>query len=277
MQSRSWLGRPTFCICILIVAAIVPSCVKHSAMTTTLDSGPVLNDQQVRRLATLRVFFGHKSVGANILQGVRDLMAADPNLTLRIVNSADPASVTGPALIEAEVGENGNLRSKNAAFAAALANGMGAQGGIAMFKYCYVDIADSTNVQATFEEYRRGMQALQSVHPNLTIVHITVPLTTAESGPKAWLKSVLGRRTARADNVKRNKFNRLLRQAYAADSIFDLAEIESTRPDGSRSYFPVGNDMIYTLAEEYTTDGGHLNELGRRTVAKQLLTFLVTV
>lgn len=145
-----------------------------------------------------------------------------------------------------------------------------------MYKYCYVDVTDSTDVLHLFEQYRLGMESLQAEYPHLRIIHITVPLTTVEPAAQAWVKDVLGRHTARAANVKRNQFNRLLKQTYPADSIFDLAEVESTRPDGSRSYFSTGNERIYTLAEEYTTDGGHLNALGRQAAAQKLLALLAT-
>jgi len=243
----------------------------------TMASTFALSDRQIRALAAKRVFFGHMSVGGNILEGVKDLMAADSRLKLNLVTSADPSSVQGPALIESEVGENGMPSSKNTAFAAALSKGMGTQGGIAMYKYCYVDVTDSTDVQHLFEEYRRGIESLATEHPSVRIIHITVPLTTVEPAPKAWVKEVLGRHTARAANIKRNQFNRLLKQTYPADSIFDLAEVESTLPDGSRSYFSSGTDRIYTLAEEYTSDGGHLNEVGRKAAAERLLTQLASL
>ena len=107
------------------------------------------------------------------------------------------------------------------------------------------------------------------------IVHITVPLTTVEPTTKAWIKSMLGRTTERDVNVKRNDFNSLLRKTYSAtDPIFDLAEVESTQSNGTRSYFTRDGEKIYTLAAEFTTDGGHLNEAGRRGAAEALLQVL---
>ena len=260
-----------------LAAAFTVTCGPRSMTATTEIQQPKLYDQQVAKLATLRVFFGHKSVGANIVEGIRALMATDPALQLKLVASDKPASIVGPALMERDIGENGKPQSKNAAFTAALSKGMGNEGGIAMFKYCYVDVTESTDVPAMFADYRRTIQEVESAHPEIKIVHFTVPLTIADSGIKAWIKSVLGRRTEKADNLKRNEFNRLLKQAYPGNSIFDLAEAESTRPDGSRSYFVSGSDEVYTLAEEYTSDGGHLNELGRRVVAQRLLAFLATI
>jgi len=246
---------------------------------STSDANRVLlSDQQIASIESKKVFFGHQSVGANIIQGLRDLMVRDPRLKLKIVTSADPESVPGPAVVESSIGQNGNPRSKDEAFAAILDKGLGRQGGIAMYKYCYVDIDASTNVQQMFENYREEIEALRVKYPLLKIVHITVPLTTVEPATRAWVKTLLGRATERDADAKRNEFNRRLRQTYAGrDPIFDLAEGESTSPDGSRSYFIRDNERVFTLASEYTTDGGHLNEAGRLALAERLLFLLAII
>jgi len=243
--------------------------------STSVVNTVKLSDRQISSLATKKIFFGHQSVGADVVQGIRDLMAEDPSLKLNIVASASPESIHAPAFVESPIGENRKPQSKNQAFAAILANGMGAQGGVAMYKYCYVDIDLSTDVKRLFDDYRNQVSALKSQYPRLTIVHITVPLTTVDMDMKSWVKILLGRPTIRDVAAKRNEFNQLLRQTYVGtDPIFDLAEIESTLPDGARSYFTRGTQQIYTLTPEYTTDGGHLNAVGRRAAATALLQIL---
>jgi len=71
-----------------------------------------------------------------------------------MVASADPQSVSGPAFVDSPIGENGKPQSKNEAFAEILAKGIGTHGGIAMYKYCYVDIDSSTDIRQMFERYR---------------------------------------------------------------------------------------------------------------------------
>jgi len=260
---------------VLFLFLALSACRRNAVESTSVSKGATLSDQQVQILGTKKVFFGHQSVGGNIIQGIRDLRVADPRLKLNIVHSAEPESLLAPAFVDFEVGNNGNPQSKNEAFAAILEKGMGKQGGIAMFKYCYVDIDSSTNVQQMFESYRKEITVLKLKYPLLQFVHITVPLTTVEPATKAWIKTILGRTTARNINAKRNEFNKLLRENYAGtDPIFDLAEVESTHPDGSRSYFMSNNEKIYTMAPEFTTDGGHLNEAGQRAAAERLLLVL---
>jgi hypothetical protein len=264
----------------LVLLLTLSACQRQTAELETLGKDVVLSDQQVRSLATKKIFFGHQSVGDNIVQGIRDLMAADPRLQIKIVTSADPQSVSGFAFVETHIGVNRDPRSKTEAFAAILDKGFGAQGGIALYKYCYIDFGTATDVERVFDNYRKGIADIRQKYPSLTLVHSTVPLTADEASTTAKdrIKAVLRRILGRDPNVKRNQFNHLLWQTYGGrDPIFDIAQIESTRSDGSRCYFTRGMTKIYTLAPEYTTDGGHLNELGRRKIAEQLLLVLANL
>ena len=257
---------------VLFLLTVLCSCGKRTLEITASPDSDMLSDQQIASLTAKKIFFGHQSVGNNIIQGIRDLASADPRLRLNLVKSSDPQLVSGPAFVEFEIGQNGNPQSKIHAFTEVLEKGMGAQGGVAMFKFCYVDIDSSTDVPKMFDSYRAGISALKARYPSLKIVHVTVPLTTVEPAAKAWIKSLLGRVTLQELNVKRNQFNNLMRQVYAGkDPMFDLAEVESTHGDGSRSYFTQGNEKIYALASEFTADGGHLNEAGRQVTAARLL------
>ena len=86
------------------------------------------------------------------------------------------------------------------------------------------------------------------------------------------MKSLLGRCTERDRNRSRHDFNERMRQTYAGrDPIFDLAEAESTFLSGTRSFFRHKGREISSLVPEFTSDGGHLNAIGRKAVAKRLL------
>jgi len=237
----------------------------------------LLTDKQIASLAMKKIVFGHQSVGNDIIDGIRDLTRLDPRLKLNLVKSADPHLVSGSAFVEFELGRNGNPKSKIDAFTAILDKETKTPNEIALFKFCYVDIDSSTDIPKMFAGYRDGISRLKAKHPCLSIVHVTVPLTTVEGAAKAWIKSLLGKVTRRDMNVKRNEFNRLMRQTYAqTDPIFDLEEVESTLGSGLRSYFTRGKEKVYTLAPELARDHGHLNEQGRRLAAERLLVALAS-
>ncbi|MBV8357949.1 MAG: hypothetical protein JO189_08440 [Deltaproteobacteria bacterium] len=231
-----------------------------------------LDNASWQKLTERKIYFGHQSVGSNIIDGIRDLKKTYPQLHLHIVHSGDPSEVEKPTFIESLVGRNRDPESKTADFLGALKRGMGVQGGVAMYKFCYVDMSRNTDVGKLFDEYRAAAALIKARYPRVVQVHITMPLTTAEAPVGAFAKRLLMRTTDRDLDLKRNQFNDLLRQEYTGrEPIFDLATIESTRIDGSRTFFESGDKRVYSLAPEFTNDGGHLNELGRRIVAEQLL------
>lgn len=247
--------KRTILFTILVSIAVASSCGGSSSQTLSPPSQNAtwpLSDAQVQHVLSEKVFFGHQSVGGNIVQGIHDLMGSDSRLLLNMVSSSNPASIAAPAFIDALIGANGDTASKDAAFTTIVDNGYGSQGGIAMYKYCYVDIDDNSNVQQLLQNYTGTINALKARYPSLTVIPVTAPLMTGPS-------------------TGRDKFNTLLRTAFANTPIFDLAAAESTHADGSRSSTTVGGVTVYTLASEYTNDGGHLNTVGRQAVAKQLL------
>jgi hypothetical protein len=235
----------------------------------------MFTESQVSKLAQKKIFFGHQSVGNDVVQGIRDLMVQEPRLKLNIVTSTDPQLVQGPALIESPIGANRDAQSKDAAFTAIVEKGFGDQGGIAFYKYCYVDVDSATDVPRMFERYRRVTAAIGTKYPRIRIVHTTIPLTTVDPGLKSWIKTALGRNVPLNLNTRREQFNDLLRQTYLGkEPVFDLAEVESTHLDGSRSYSRRKGKKVCTLASDLTSDGGHLNEPGRRAAAERLLLVL---
>jgi hypothetical protein len=147
---------------------------------------------------------------------------------------------------------------------------------VAFHKYCYADILEATDVPAVFDHYQRTMARLRADCPEVVFVHVTVPLVRVQSGPRAWIKRLLGRAPGRyAGDLARERFNQLMRGTYAGrEPLYDLAAVESTGPDGRREVIRAGGRSGYALVPAYTADGSHLNETGRRRAAEALLTVL---
>jgi hypothetical protein len=246
-------------------------------MQTALDT---VDASSWERLARKRIFFAHQSVGAGIVDGMSRIAAEDDKsrgtVRLKIVEGTDPALLRTPAFLHARVGTNGDPSSKMDAFSALMLGDLGDSTDIAFLKLCYQDVTAGTDVKRLFDEYETCMSRLAAARPAITFVRLTVPLTSVQTGWKAWLKALLGRPAGgAADNVKRNQLNDLLRSAYGGRApLFDVALLEAERPDGSRATFASGGERYDLLAREYTDDGGHLNERGRRFVAGRLLVFL---
>ena len=227
------------------------------------------------KLAGKRIFFGHQSVGYNILAGVEDLERESQAPKLKIIEMTGQNIPAGPALIHERVGTNGNPFSKCDDFARKL-EGLEPGIDIATFKFCFVDITARTDVAAVFDYYKKTMAKLKLKYPATRFVYVTVPLTTVQEGPRAFIKKLLGWPVGGYDdNIARNVYNELLRKEYEGkDPVFDLALAESEGGTGSRCSFTVAGKSYPCLRPDFTTDGGHLNERGRKIVARRFLEVL---
>ena len=232
-----------------------------------------VQNEGVKTLTAKKIFFGHASVGNNIIDGIRDVIVDDQRLqSVNIVKLSSGYSINGPGIYHDKNGKNGYPRIKIDAFKKRIENGLGENVDIAFFKLCYVDINKETDVKEIFNYYSETMDNLKKTFPSVTFVHVTTPLYAHAWGLKGFIKNLL-----RGDpsNIKRNKYNELLRNKYEGnDPIYDLAALESTLPDGKRASFTHEGEEFYALAKQYTYDGGHLNETGRYLAARELLRVL---
>jgi hypothetical protein len=230
--------------------------------------------EEWQRLAARRLFFGHQSVGGNVIEGVQELLQANPAIPLRVVETNDPAQMAAPGLYHGYVGKNGEPETKLADFTR-LAAAVG-DSGTAMVKFCYVDITAQTDPAALFARYKAAVDSLRARHPGLTIVHVTLPLQVDPGTMFHWRTVLRGKQTPyRTLNTIRAQYNQRMREAYDGhEPFFDLAHFQSILADGSVGRLThKGFDVEY-LAPEWTYDGGHLNEAGRKRIAQA---FLVTL
>jgi len=232
-----------------------------------------------QELSKKKIYFGHQSVGFDIMAGIDDLLKENPEINLNIVETNNTSGHKGGILAHSKVGKNAEFNSKVDGFVDYINESIGDSSDIATIKFCYLDISYNTDAQKYFERYVQEISIIRQKYPNLTIIHFTVPLTEKQTGMKAWIKRVLGKPLAGVDdNINRHLYNEMLSKKYnEKEPILDIAKIESTFPDGSRSTFNKDGKTYYSLIPEYTYDGGHLNELGRKKVAEQFLLLLANL
>jgi hypothetical protein len=224
--------------------------------------------------AKVRAFFGHQSVGNNVLGAVPGVYARADVAAPPIVGLSDSPDSTDGYLMEALVGTNEDPQSKMRDFAEIVTGPTGDSLDVALMKFCYVDITADTDVDSLFQQYKSSMEQVSAERPNITLLYATVPLTTgSEGGLKGRIKSLLGRDDSElADNVARERFNALIRGEYQATGrLWDIAAVESTTPDGTRVAGDFEGSEYYSLYRGYASDNGHLNDLGSAEAAAALL------
>ena len=234
---------------------------------------------QWESISKKKIFFGHQSVGRNIVEGMKDVLKDYPQVKITIINSDKPQDLIPGIFEHSEIGRNEDPESKINGFSKLVRLGIGNNADIAFFKFCYVDITASTNAEALFKNYQETMEQLKKEYPDVKFIHFTVPLLRQPGKSiKSSIKKFLGRGDGFFDNshnIARNRYNELLKSAYEGrEPVFDLARLEAISPDKTLSFFNDQGKQILSLCPEYTEDGGHLNAVGRKAVAEQLLVFL---
>jgi len=252
---------------------------KTDTNKVTLPSIDDVPRESWAKLAGKRIFFGHQSVGYNIVDGITDILKERAYIKLNIVEARGPAGFDKPVLAHAQVGRNTDPVSKIESFREVMDAGVGDKVDIAFFKFCYVDIMRDSDPGKIFDSYSSAIEEFKSRYPRTKFLHVTVPIRSVPKGVKKNLKQsvklLIGKPGVLDDNMMRERYNKFLSDAYGStEPFFDLALAESVNPDGFRCYAAKGAEKVHVMAPEYTDDGGHLNSRGRKKVAEQLLIIL---
>jgi hypothetical protein len=254
--------------------ALLLGCKKENPRGIELDAE---TRNALQRVSQGQVFFGHQSVGANIVDGIKGLAEQFGGGKLNVVEIGKENFPVKNFFAHGKIGRNESPKSKCEAFQGILRSGLGNKVDIALFKFCYIDIRERDNEKEILNLYKSTLETLKSEYPKVKFIPVTVPLTSNESAWKYIAKKMLGKETERGNNIKRNQFNELLRETFKEETVFDLATMESKRPDGSREKFNGEKDTYYSLVPEYSSDGSHLNDYGSQRVAKELILLLERV
>lgn len=232
-------------------------------------------DKALLELSGKTIFFGHQSVGKNVIDGIESLNKDVLYIKdLRDVNLINVGNEN--AFYHNVIGRNTYPEEKIEDFIKLLNVNTIAKIDIAFMKFCYVDIGYQSSPEKIYEMYKNSIEKLEKKYKDTAFIYLTIPLTARETDIKSILKRLLGKYTSgKEGNIKRSIFNNILREEKKSTGrLFDIAEIESTCPDGSREKFLVDGIAYESLVKDYTDDGGHLNDLGKKIVAEKLILFL---
>ena len=243
--------------------------------TPIYDTGTDNAGDLIEQISDAKIYFGHQSVGRNILAGLEAWQDAT-GTSLAIVESRDFSTVPESAFVHFAVGQNGDPSGKVDDFVSLMETVSVEEHPLAFFKFCYVDFNPETDVKGVYEYYKKNMLELKDRFPHIRFLASTVPYTGVQTGLKGRVKKILGRAPNGAlENGKRKEFNDMILNDLASTfPVFDLAAAESTRPDGSIETFRYKGKEYPCLPSFYRSDMGHLNEEGARIVSFNLLAFL---
>lgn len=236
---------------------------------------PVATSADLQVIAGHSVFFGHKSVGYNILDAIPGVFEEGGVPVPAVVESR--VAPSGPAIVHTAIGENGHPLEKIAEFDRVMRGGMADAVDVAVLKLCYVDFREArVDVGEVFAAYRDTLAALARDYPDTAFVAATTPLT-ADRGPLGKVRAAIGRGDTLGPehNVVRQQFNALMRAEYTRPgTLFDIGAVQSTDADGARVAFERDGDTFYAMDQAYASDPGHLNAHGAAIAASAFVAVL---
>jgi hypothetical protein len=219
------------------------------------------SDAVVARVASIKVFFAHASVGSNIVSGLASLHSSTPARYPLVTvgeDGAPPTQTTAGTFYEYARGNPG-WASKIALFSQYMGNGWGtSKVDVAMDKFCYIDQG------ANWQTYRDTMLSLEGRYTGTAFVYWTMPLMA----------------TTDNDEVLRATHNRNLRNWIAGQDgkvLFDIADIEAWDVGANHHTFVRGVDTCEQMDSAYCADctgGAHLNAVGQVRIATAVYSLL---
>ena len=241
--------------------------------TNSMKELSSITEADLQTLSSKKIYFAHMSVGYNILEGVQMIADENSSINFRIVETRDKSAFSKPVLAHSRIGENSQPKYKMDDFIKVLDSGIGDSADVAFLKFCYVDIDRDTDIEEMFASYIKMTETIQQKYPDLTLLHLTVPLVVK---PRDW-KGKINKYLMRDRNIKRNQINSMYRNHFNESELFDVALYETILPEGERYHYRIWGKKVYVLRPELTYDGGHLNETGSRLIGEQLIIKLAEI
>ena len=159
-------------------------------------------DNNLQKVASQKIYFGHQSVGNNIMEGLQEILASNQEYKLNIIESGDAVPDSGGFFLHTRIGENTKPNMKCDDFIQQLNPELVSKLDMAMFKFCYIDINRDTDVDALFEYYRNTISTVREKYPYLTIIHVTSPVRHSPDDFKTKIREVIGKFTGKPNNSK---------------------------------------------------------------------------
>ena len=138
-----------------------------------------ITDSEMKNASGLRIYFGHQSVGYNIIEGIKDLSSG-----FNIVDSTE-APGEDSFFLHSGVGRNTEPVSKIKDFSEIVSE-LGEDIDVAFLKFCYIDFSAATDSQEVFTDYQTAVKDLKQKYPDLIFVHLTAPLVTVQKGTESF-------------------------------------------------------------------------------------------
>ena len=139
-------------VLMVLLTTLICGC-KGENMKVDLSELKAIPQEKWDELASKKIYFGHQSVGYNIIDGINDIMKEIPEIRLNIKETKDPSNFSIGVFAHSSVGRNCDPKSKIDDFKKIMKSGLADKVDIAFFKFCYVDVRRDLDIIHVFNYY----------------------------------------------------------------------------------------------------------------------------
>ena len=122
------------------------------------------------------IYFGHKSVGNNIIKGIRAIASENKRNDLIIYRLDEEEKLPENYFVHSSIGKNGDPISKIREFQTNIDSLIKENLKIAMMKFCFADFDNNSDIDGVFQTYVTTIDSIKNDYPDLIIIHFTIPL-----------------------------------------------------------------------------------------------------
>ena len=130
------------------------------------------------------IYFGHRSVGENIISGVNKIISKEGRKVFVIKELTSNSKIDENYFFHSNIGRNGDPKSKFKEFTDIVNNLANKNLEIAMMKLCFVDITKKTNINEVFQSNVAMIDSLQNKYPRKYIFDLAGFESTYPSGKR---------------------------------------------------------------------------------------------
>ncbi len=227
------------------------------------------SEEIIETIKSDKILFAHQSVGQNIIDGI-SILSKQNNWGLNIKKNEE---INNGGIYHVMIGENEKPYLKISEFKRVVEKNSNNLD-IAIFKFCYVDVDEETNVEKLFNAYVDLVNEIEKKYPQIKLIKTTIPIRVINNSFTAKAKRFLGLNVwGDKAAYNRENYNNLVRKKYGKDDLFDIALIESSFKNKSNKVStPYG--YLFSMDEAISSDGSHLNQVGKLYIANELLNLI---
>src|SRR5262245_22126476 len=103
------LAKSLLSLCLFLCSLYFNGCGRGT--TTKQSSSTAINNVPIsawKQLASKKIYYGHQSVGSNIMEGVEELIKEHRQINLNIIKTTSATfTLLTPVFVHSEIGKNG--------------------------------------------------------------------------------------------------------------------------------------------------------------------------